>query len=342
MRSWPTVVQSLRRLGRRPLLHIQYQSGAFDLQGAVNLLPAFIRRVVPDVRVVTTFHDFRVPYLFPKAGALRLHLNRLLARSSDAAIFTDEVDVHAAGLDGHAHLIPIGSNVDCVPPRDFDRGRRRRLFGADDATFLVGHFGFLNGSKGIPTLLHAVSALAAEGRDVRLAFIGAQRGTSNPIDQTYARDVHQLITALDLKQRVTLTGYLPPSDLSAALLSCDVIALPFEDGVSPRRGTLMAAITHGMPVVSTVPARGAALSHGKPFLLRDGVDVVLVPPRDPRALARALARLADDSALRARLGHNISALAPIIAWPHIARQTLDVYETVLDRRTTNDDRRRRS
>ncbi|MFN3337159.1 MAG: glycosyltransferase, partial [Thermomicrobium sp.] len=58
------MLHELRRSGWRGVLHLQYQAGAFDLQGRVALLP-LLARPLP---VITTFHDTRVPYLFPNAG----------------------------------------------------------------------------------------------------------------------------------------------------------------------------------------------------------------------------------------------------------------------------------
>ena len=144
---------------------------------------------------MTTFHDFLVPYLFPKAGPARLAANRLLARTSHTAIFTDLADLELAGPGVCGRVVPIGSNVEREPATEPSRGDVRRLLGVDDATFLVGYFGFLNPSKGVPTLLDAMdrSHAARPDRAVRLALIGAETGVSNPTDLAQARAVHDAI-----------------------------------------------------------------------------------------------------------------------------------------------------
>ena len=222
LRAWPIVAAALHRLGPRPLLHIQYQAGAFDLQGAVNLLPVWLRVAVPRARVVTTFHDVRVPYLFPKAGPLRSVANRALAHLSHAAIFAEPADRAAVGLEERGYLVPIGSNLDRAPPPDYDRAALRRRLGADEATVLIGYFGFLNWSKGALTLPRALADLAAQGRRVRLALIGAETGASDPTDLVQARLVRDLIGRLGVGHLVTRTGRLAPADASSALLACDV------------------------------------------------------------------------------------------------------------------------
>src|SRR5438067_10365374 len=78
--GWPTRVLSRRQVKhwdaralmwlartapRTGVVHIQYQAGAYDLLGDVCLMPALLRRIRPRVRVVTTFHDVRPPFLFP-------------------------------------------------------------------------------------------------------------------------------------------------------------------------------------------------------------------------------------------------------------------------------------
>lgn len=335
-RVWPLVRRALARLGPRPLLHIQFQAGAFELGGSIHLLPSLIRATLPRARVVTTFHDFLVPYLFPKAGPARLAANRLLARSSHAAIFTDLADLEQAGLGMRGRVVPIGSNVDCAPAAEPSREDIRRLLGADDGTFLVGYFGFLNPSKGVPTLLEAIGRLAAPQpeRPVRLAMIGAETGVSNPTDLAQARTVHDSIERAHLADRVVKTGYLPPPDLSATLLACDAVALPFTDGASARRGTLMAALAHGLPIVSTLPVRVSPVA-GAPTVwlgagpgavaVRNGESILLVPPDDAGALAAALGRLRDDAGLRASLAAGAQAVAARISWPALAAETLGIY-----------------
>jgi glycosyltransferase involved in cell wall biosynthesis len=343
-RAWPLVGRALHQLGPRPLLHIQFQAGAYDLGGSVHLLPSFVRATLPRARVVTTFHDFLIPYLFPKAGPARLAANRLLARSSHAAIFTDLGDLETAGAGVRGYVVPIGSNVDCAPISPQQRAEIRRELGADDATFLVGYFGFLNPSKGVPTLLDAVGRLAARRtgseaasrleRAVRLALLGAEAGVSNPTDRVQAEAVRAEIEHRQLSDVVTRTGYLDPAALSAHLLACDAIALPFRDGASARRGTLMAAVAHGLPIVSTLPARRTALagpatvwlgSGPRAAALRDGESIVLVPPNDAEALAAALTRIADDAELRARLSRGAAAIAGRIGWPALAAETASIY-----------------
>jgi glycosyltransferase involved in cell wall biosynthesis len=274
-----------------------------------------------------------IPYLFPKAGPLRLAANRLLARTSHAAIFTDLTDLEQAGAGVRGHVVPIGSNLDPDPSPALPRADVRRLLGADEATFLVGYFGFLNASKGVPTLLEAIGRLAAT-RPIRLALIGGEAGDSDPTDLGQARAIHDAIERRDLGEIVVRTGYLPPRDLSATLLACDALALPFRDGASARRGTLMAALAHGLPTVSTLPARCAHLAGPAAIWLGAGPGgvavrgdeaILLVPPDDPTSLADALARLADDRELRARLAAGAKAIAARIGWPTLAAETAAIY-----------------
>ncbi len=332
-RAWRLVIKALSQLGPRPLLHVQFQAGAYNLGGSVHLLPTIVRAALPHARVVTTFHDFLPPYLFPKAGPARLAANQWLARSSHAAIFTDLADLEQAGPGVHGYVVPIGSNIDCAPAAEPSRADLRRLLGATDDTLLVGYFGFLNPSKGVPTLLAAIRQVAAQ-RPVRLALIGAETGVSNPTDQPEAHAVQQAISESGMAHLVTSTGYLPPADLSAALLACDALALPFRDGASARRGTLMAALAHGLPIVTTLPSRTAPTAGPSPVWLgsgphavaiRDGVSALLVPPDDAEVLAAALLRLGTDTALRDRLAAGAGAVAARIAWQALAAETAAIY-----------------
>jgi glycosyltransferase involved in cell wall biosynthesis len=129
---------------------------------------------------------------------------------------------------------------------------------------------------------------------------------------------------------VLWTGFLPRAEVSAAFLAADLAVLPYRDGASFRRGSLMAVLAHGLPVVTTHPRRVPAPPGADVPRLEDGVNARLVPPDDPQALADAVAELIADAALRRRLGEGACELARAFTWDRIAAQTRAVYEQLLD------------
>ncbi|HEX7594448.1 MAG TPA: glycosyltransferase family 4 protein [Anaerolineae bacterium] len=318
------------------IVHIQYQTGAFGMHPAIDLLPRYLRRQKAlRARVVTTFHDLRVPYLFPKAARVREWVTRELARSSDAAIATNNEDylkLEAWNLK-RLSLIPIGSNISSTPPPDFDRAAWRVKRGVAENETLLCYFGFLNESKGGETLVRAL----AQTPNAKLLMIGGQVGASDPTNAAYLAKVKALIADLGLTDRVLWTDYTPPETVTANFLASDICVLPYRDGASYRRGTLMAALAHGMAIVTTTP-RVVGAKHSLWFAnalplpaLRNGENCLLIPPDDPTALAAAIQRAAASPELRAKIGAGARELAQHFTWDKIAQQHLKLYERIANR-----------
>ena len=315
-RCWGQIAGLARDLAL-DVLDLQYQAAAYGMHPAINLVPA--PRSRPPVAV--TFHDLKVPYLFPKVGPLRWWTVRTLARRADVVIVTnredhlrlqDEIGPH------ELRLIPIGSNIPVSPPVGYDRHIERARWDIEPDDILLGYFGFLNQSKGGEELIRALHVLAEKGLPVHLLKVGGRVGSSDPTDLLYADRVEELIADLGLTERVHWTGYASPQEISAALLSTDICVLPYRDGVSFRRGSLLACMAHGRAVVTTRPA--VSLPEA-----RNGETMMLVAPGDPLALAQAVSQVASSSELRSRLECQARILAEEFSWERIARETLDVF-----------------
>jgi glycosyltransferase involved in cell wall biosynthesis len=307
---------------------------------AINFLPLRLRTRKQRPRVVVTFHDLKVPYLFPKAGRVRWWVVLALARWSDAVIVTNAEDLETLlqspisniqYLTSPApYLIPIGSNIKPTPPADYDRDAWRARWGVGSEDILLSYFGFLNESKGGETLMQALDGVVKKGYRARLLMVGGKWGSSDPTNVAYAQRVEALIDELGLSERVMWTGYTPQEEVSANLLASDICVLPYRDGASFRRGSFMAALVHGLPIVTTSMRPLAADLESAACLprLRDGENVLLVPPDDAVALAQAIARLADDPELRQRLEQGAKEMSKAFGWDSIAKKTLEVYHAV--------------
>ena len=295
------------RAFRPHVVHVQYQAGAYQLHPAVNLLPLWLRARWWPARVGVTFHDLRPPYLFPKAGPLRGAIVRLMAATSDGVVCTDAADLRALGPGPGRRHIPLASNVDCATPPGYDQRVWRAARGLPADGPLVGFFGFMNRSKGVESLFGALARLPG----VHLVLLGGESGPSDATDAAEAQRLRALEEALGLGDRVWRSGLLAPADLSAALLACDLIALPFADGASGRRGSLLAALAHGRAIVTT---RGPSSG-----LLEPGRDAELVEAGDVEALAEAIRTLLSDPARRARLERGARERAQGYTWPTVAQ-----------------------
>jgi glycosyltransferase involved in cell wall biosynthesis len=359
-RCWPGVV-SFIKTHQSDILHLQYQAAAFNLGGWVNWLPWYLRRTGLPTKIVVTFHDLRPPYIFPKAGSFRWRSMLALAGYSHAVICTNREDLNQLSMansqwpatrrGGHRWvivnhtsptpplphsllsswkgdtplltLIPLGSNVEVTPPADYDRAKWRRQYQANDKTLLLAYFGFLNESKGGEELIEALARLRQQGFDARLLLIGGEVGHADPTNVAYAQKVQGLIEQHQLVQVVYRTGYTALPEVSANLLAADAVVMPYQDGVSFRRTTLIAALRHGCPVVSTFPANPAAIPEIQP-----GENMLLSPPGDAAALAEAISLLVNDMALRQKLAAGAKQLGHLFEWDQIAQETLALYRWI--------------
>jgi glycosyltransferase involved in cell wall biosynthesis len=325
--SWRTILRTAEEL-EADVLNIQYQAAAYGMHPAINLLPLRLRARKQRPRIVVTFHDLKVPYLFPKAGRIRWWVVLALARWSDAVIVTNAEDLETLApypLSPAPYLIPIGSNIEPAPPTDYDRNTWRARWGVGPGDTLLSYFGFLNESKGGEALIQALDGVVKKGYRARLLMVGGKWGSSDPTNVAYAQRVEALINELGLSERVMWTGYTPQEEVSANLLASDICVLPYRDGASFRRGSFMAALVHGLPIVTTMP--NVQHSSSLPSL-RGGENVLLVPPDDAATLAKAVARLADNPELRQRLGQGAKEVSKAFAWDSIAEKTLEVYRAI--------------
>lgn len=302
------------------IVNIQYQAAAYEMRSpAINFLPWRLHHVV---KTAVTFHDLRVPYLFPKAGGLRKTAVHFLAKQADCAIATNPEDFAELSrfLKTPVRQIPIGSNITTYTPNYMEIAQARELLAVAETDCLLGYFGFLNESKGADTLLMALAQLPA---NTHLVFIGGQTGASDPDNnQSFLGQLHQQINNLGLSERVHWTGFVDDQRVSTFLHAADMMVMPYRDGVSLRRGTLMAALAHKRPLISTLPQSPIPeLIHGE--------NCWLVPVDDATALTQAVQTLWADAELRARLEQGATAVAALFTWDKIASQTTDLFQDIL-------------
>lgn len=149
--------------------------------------------------------------------------------------------------------------------------------------------GRLNQVKGHQDLLQAIRMLRDAGHDARLVVAGEDDAGGTG----YRRVIEARIAELGLDDAVTLLGAVSEGEVRRHLLEAHVFALA--SWHEPLGVALMEAMSCEVPTIGTA-AGGVA------ELIRDGQDGILVPPRDPPAMADAILRLAGDPDLARRLG----------------------------------------
>jgi glycogen(starch) synthase len=124
---------------------------------------------------------------------------------------------------------------------------------------------------------------------------------------------------------VHFAGHLDEGELAALLGAADVALVP--SSYEPFGMVALEASASGTPVIA-----GAA--GGLPEVVASGETGLLVPPRDPAALADAVVQLLDDPAFGAQLVDAAQReIAKRFVWPLVARETEKVYsEAIADPR----------
>jgi phosphatidylinositol alpha-mannosyltransferase len=296
--------RALARVGRAldrggyELLHVHE-----PLSPSVGLL-AVRRARVP---LVGTFHANlgRSLALGAARPLLRPAWRRLAGRVAVSAAARDTWQRHFGGA---MTVIPNGAAGEFFAPAE-------PLPGWRDGRPTVLFVGRLEPRKGLVYLVRAFLRLKPAFPGLRLLVVGR--------DDKRQQERAMALVPPRLRPDLAFVGAVPQADLPSYHASADVFCAPSLGGESFGM-VLVEAMAAGLPVVCSDIG-------GYREVVRDGRDGLLVPPRDPEALAVALGGLLDNPVRRAAMGAAARATAGRYAWDVVAGELLEVYAAVLGR-----------
>lgn len=247
------------------------------------LVPALAKAFLGWPRTVFIVHEFT------RANETEQRRLRLAFSAADRVVAVSETEGEAivARYPSLAGRTLVAHSAPSIPVAadDPDADARARAACAPAGRPVIAFFGFIwDGRKGFEELLEALTQA-----DALLVVT-----STLDLAHAYHRHLAAEIERLGIADRVRWLGFLDAQEVGRLLRAVDSVVLPYRGGAESSSTSLLAALVNGAAVVTT---RGAL----NPAWLRDGETALLVEPRDPSALARAINRLISDDSLAARI-----------------------------------------
>jgi glycosyltransferase involved in cell wall biosynthesis len=275
---------------------------------AANALSA-LASPVPVVRHLHIENHFR-----PATAPVLRRLDNWTARRCAALVAVSEDTRRAYLGQGYPDRIEVvynGIDVDGVEPP----GTLRAKLGIPDGMPLVGEVARLCDVKGQRELIEAL----AEIPDARLVLFGRDHEQGGAFQSWLERTAEHF----GVRERVVFAGHR--EDAARLVADLDVFVLPsWTEGLPV---VVLEAMAQRRPVVATPVG-------GTPEVVADGETGLLVPPRDPHALAAAIRKLLADPERRQRMGEaGYRRAAERFSAETSTRRILEIYDGVASPRS---------
>lgn len=293
------------------LVCLQHEYGIFGGKAGSHVL-AWLREL--RMPVVTTLHTI----LAEPDAAQRAVMDELVELSERVVVMSRRGatllrQVHGVPEDKIDH-IPHG--IDVVP---FDGGKKE-LIGAEGQSVIL-TFGLLSPDKGLEYVIEALPDILAKFPKTVYVVLGA----THP----HVKERHGESYRLMLENRAMRLGvashvmfhnrFVSNAELREFIAAADIYVTPYLKPEQITSGTLAYALGSGKAVIST------------PYwyaeeLISDGRGI-LVPWRDPNAIAKGVIQLLSDDNARLSLRKRAAAYGREMLWPRVARR----YEACFER-----------
>jgi glycosyltransferase involved in cell wall biosynthesis len=304
----PTAIQRLVDLIKERKIDIIHA----QLQDATVF--AALARVITHTPIVITRH-----LMEDDRKNLRRRLRNRVERFTISSSVARVISVSDAALEAYAKMLDLprerfttvynGIDIERFKP-DADKPALRKQLGLPEDKPLIVMVGVMRGAKGHDVAIEAARTLPHA--NFILVGDGAQR-------LQYEEQAKGLTNVHFLGQRMDVPDILSASDM--LILPSDMEALPT---------VLIEAGAAGLPAVSSDVG-------GAKEIVSDGETGILIPPRNPEALASAIQRLLDDPALAQEMGRK--ARAVVLQRFTLAQQAnalASLYEQVVAEKTANE------
>lgn|GEM_PF-115473 len=243
MNDWKLSLKNLRLIRqyivehRIDCIHLEYPGKGYGYHLLLNFLPLYLRcfKRTRSIPIYMRYHEFSQSRLLRKLVDIPLLLGV-------DKIFTPsyhDYKLLSRFFKRKMNKTYIGSNIRTIPAEPVPR---------TDNTIQLGYFGFIYKNKGLETLIIIFHRLLQRMPDVRLTIIGE----FNPERNAYHRELLDMAKRMGVDQKIFFTGYVENEDeVSKWIRSIDIAVLPFDDGLTLRRGSFLTFLLQGIPIVTT-------------------------------------------------------------------------------------------
>ncbi|MET0691415.1 MAG: glycosyltransferase family 4 protein [Candidatus Binatia bacterium] len=293
------------------VVSLQFEYGIFGGRAGSHILALLRELRMP---IVTTLHtilrepDAHERRVLEEVAALS---DRLVVMSERGATFLREIyRIPPHKIDLIAHGIP---DLPFVDP-----GFHKDLFGVEGKIVLLS-FGLLSANKGIENVIAALPAILAKHPNVVYFIVGATHPHVKQHDgETYRLSLQRLAQAKGVEGQVIFYNqFVTLEELVEFIGAADIYITPYQNPAQIVSGTLAYTLGAGKAVIST------------PYWYAEEMLAdergVLVPFRDPPALAAAVTDLLDNEAKRHAMRKRAYMFGREMTWPQVARRYLESF-----------------
>ena len=306
IKGMPGLLRAIRNI-HPDLVHLQYPTNGYGYRLGPQALVMLCR--FTGVKIITTSHEFIRARFLRRLSLIPLFL------FSHGLIFTSEEERTSVGtampwlrnkLNRASTIIPVGTNipVDASPGRHPGSGKT------------VSFFGLFFPGRMIELVIDVFGEISRRMPEVRFLLIG----DIHPLHKDYYRKIRDYASQELPDSRLEWFMGRSSEEISHALASSSVCLLPYPDGATFRRTTLIAALALGIPVVTT-------RSDLTPEQLREGQPVLFGSGQ--KQLAEQVMQVLADPGLAMQLSGNARRIAAGFSWDRIVKDHLGAYARVV-------------
>lgn len=319
--KWNFSISKLRSIKRYiekyeiDTVHIEYPGDAYGKGMLINFLPLYIR-------ILNIFNkDINVSVF------LRLHeftKARFLRRVTIIPLLIGSNRVYVPALFDFEYLKKyfgkkiiktyIGSNI----LSNYDKDEL--LKSKESYKINLAYFGFVYHNKGIENLLNIFNEIKKKDKFNKFKFtiIGEISENKDNHFIKYHKKIISLIKQLNLENDIRITGYLEDSQVSNEIKKVDIAILPFDDGISLRRGSFLTFLTHGIPIITTK----GDYECEKIFSGESGICMA----NNNEEIIRTIIEWSSDKKNLLERGYKNFEKSKMFSWDNIANELLKDYE----------------
>lgn len=295
VRSWRLayahkVLKKIHSIGA-DLIHLQYPTIAYG----TGLLPHSL--IFSKIPLIVTIHEASYAHILRRISlyAFLIFAKRIIATTPFEAKFLSAM---YPLVQEKLIVVPIGSNIPLGPmcTRDSD---------------VIMYFGLIAPKKGLEDFLDLAALAQKANKSWRFWIVGAVSSKW----RKYAQELRKNAACLPVEWHLNLSA----EAVANYLASAKAVYLPFPDGASLRRGSLIAALVNGVPIITT---------HGKatPPDLEEGKEVLFAS--SPQSALKKIERLVSDTELSSKLSYKATRYGEKFCWTRIAEQHINLYEHI--------------